>query len=826
MPQPKLELTPVFREPRLEMTAGGRLLVRAVSLGSYGLFAAAAIAFPLSDVGGVRALGYLLILFLLHRMTHFGKPEQSLAFLPRAGEVNVSAFLAPASYKLIEHAFGRSRMTGANVRLLLLRRLLERRESVRALEHLDVRPDELRAKLNERLTEAAGARPATPELRNAIAALAIAAFTEAARTRSAAVEPRHFLAALAGNDDPAIQKLWSLFDIRESDLRNAVFFAARPRSRFHAGHRTYRVRHRVMNRAWTARPTPTLDRYSADLTDLARAIGAGAILIGHKSEYDALLDVLSRPGNANALLVGEPGAGKSAIIQHLAYEMAHDRVPKPLIDKRLVSLEIGGLVSGAAEGEMQGRVKKVLDEIMRAGNIVLVIPDLHNLAKTAGAMRVNAADILIPVIKSDAFSVVGTTYPKEFKQYIEPSTEFAGSFEKIAVQELSEDEAVQFLSLQSLGLEDEYKVVISFKAVREAVSLAHKLFRTTLLPQSAEDLLKEAMTEAQRRGAEVVTPEEVQAAAERRTQIPLHKAAGEEREKLLNLEAVIHERYIDQNEAVAAVAKALREYRSGLARKGGTIANFLFVGPTGVGKTELAKLLAELQFGSSKLMLRFDMSEYQTKESLYRLIGSPDGAVRGTLTDAALEHPYALILLDEFEKAHPDILNLFLQVFDDGRLTDSFGRTVNFENTIVIATSNAHSDIVQDAIRRGETATQIADYLKSKLTDFFRLELLNRFTNIIVFRNLEPKDLAPIVRIQLAELAKTLKEQGIEISFDDAVVAQLTKWGYDPQFGARPLRRTIDEKIKSPLADKILRGELSRGSTVTVTLENETVTFR
>jgi ATP-dependent Clp protease ATP-binding subunit ClpC len=337
--------------------------------------------------------------------------------------------------------------------------------------------------------------------------------------------------------------------------------------------------------------------------------------------------------------------------------------------------------------------------------------------------------------------------------------------------------------------------------------------------------LKSAIVDAEKRGEKTLTADRVTAVAETKTNIPLHEAGGEEAEKLLRLEEIIHERLVDQEEAVGAVSEALREYRSGLTRKGGPIASFLFVGPTGVGKTELAKILAKVQFGSEKMMVRFDMTEYQDKTSFFRFVGTPDGVTRGALTEAIREKPYSLILLDEFEKAFPDILNLFLQVLDDGRLTDNLGRTVDFTNTIIIATSNAHSDIINESLAKGERMTDIAEYLRKRLVDVFKPELLNRFSKIIIFKNLEPKELGRIVEMNLKELAGAIKEQGIFLDFDPEAVKQLAKLGYDPAFGARPLRRVIDEKLKAPLSRAILAKKIGKGSRIKLVLKGDEFDF-
>ncbi len=579
-----------------------------------------------------------------------------------------------------------------------------------------------------------------------------------------------------------------------------------------------------MNRAWTSRPTPTLDKYGIDFTDLARDSQVG-FLIGHDAEYERLVETLARPMNPNALLIGEPGIGKGAVIQHLALSLIKDDVPQGLFDRRLVGLQLQNLVAGAAPEELDARLKKIVEEIFMAGNIILYIPDIHNLVRTSGTAYLSAADALMPVIMANNFPVVGTTYPKEFKQLLEPRSDFVGIFESITVNEITEAEAEKILIYESLLLEKQAKIKISFGAIKRAVMLAKKYFRNRFLPSSAEELLKSALIDAERRGEKLVTPDRVTAVAEEKVNVPMHDAGGDEASKLLNMESIIHERLVGQEEAVTAVAQALREYRSGLTRKGGPIASFLFVGPTGVGKTELAKLLSEIQFGSPKMMVRFDMTEYQDKQSFYRFIGSPDGTIRGALTDAVLEKPYSLVLLDEFEKAYPDILNLFLQVLDDGRLTDNMSRVVDFTNTIIIATSNAHSDIINDSLSRGESMSNIAEYLKSRLVDIFKPELLNRFSKIIVFKNLEPKDLPPIVELNLKELAAAVKNQGIDLKFSPEAIAKIAKLGYDPQFGARPLRRVIDEYVRAPLSEALLSKKIARGAHVTYIVRDDSFDF-
>jgi ATP-dependent Clp protease ATP-binding subunit ClpA len=429
------------------------------------------------------------------------------------------------------------------------------------------------------------------------------------------------------------------------------------------------------------------------------------------------------------------------------------------------------------------------------------------------------------IISSNQFPIIGTSYPREFKEFIEPRSDFAALFETITIDDISEADAEKILTYESFLIEQQSKIEVSFGAIKRAVMLAKKYPMGKHLPSSAEDLLKSAVVNAERRGEKTVTPDRVTAVAEEKANIPMHEAEGDEAEKLLHMEEIIHENIVGQDEAVQAVSEALREYRSGLTRKGGPIASFLFVGPTGVGKTELAKSLAAIQFGSEKLMARFDMTEYQDKTSFYRLIGSPDGTVRGALTDAVLAKPYSLVLLDEFEKAFPDILNLFLQVFDDGRLTDNLGRTVDFTNTIIIATSNAHSDIINDALAKGESMTDIEGYLRARLVDVLKPELLNRFSKIIIFKNLQMSELPKIAEINVSELVTAVKAQGITLSFSPEAIARIAKLGYDPAFGARPLRRVIDERVRAPLSEALLTKKIVKGARVTCVLNGDNFDF-
>lgn len=781
----------------------------------------------------MRALGTLAALYLVDRFIHRNQSDKSLRKMPREGDVNLAEYMSPQSMGILLTAFNRAQIFGGHPYLHLGKDLLLRSEVNEALRRLDVSRDEFGSKLVEHLNRTITTKYNREQASQLEEKLVIAAMAQALSGQTDEINPADLFAGISSVGEPDVTKLFDLFQIASDDLEKALIFGRfksslrftrLPSSLGGFAGRSHRIKHRFMNRAWTARPTPALDRVSYDLTDMARSEKIG-FMIGHEKEYERLVDVISRPNKPNALLIGDSGTGKETIISHLAYMISRDEVPSPLFDKRLVAVDINALVAGADQAELQQRIKIIFNEIGAAGNIIFYIPDIHNLSRTSASKELSAANTLLPLVISNDFPTIGTTYPREYKELIETDSVFASAFQEIRVEEVSEDEAERIMVYDSVILEHIYHVAITYAAIKSAVQLAKRYFGAKPLPSSADDLLKEALTRANQNGEKSVTAEDVGKVAEKRAKVPIHQAGGAEREQLLHLEDIIHEHFIDQEVAVKSVSRALREYRSGVIRKGGPISSFLFVGPTGVGKTELSKILAKVQFGSESAMIRFDMSEYQDKGSAMRLIGSPDGAVTGLLTDAIIERPYSLVLLDEFEKASPDVLNLFLQVFDDGRLTDNLGRTVSFQNTIIIATSNAHSDFIKSELTQKRTMEEITSTFKDKLTDVFHPELLNRMT-VIVFRSLGPDDIVNIARFQVDELRDTLKnEKGIELNVPQETLLKLAEWGYDPVFGARPLRETISEKLRGPLSEMILSASVERGGVITAALDGDKIRF-
>jgi ATP-dependent Clp protease ATP-binding subunit ClpC len=814
-----------FEDKRFFFSEAENFLYKLVSFSFISLFLTGTIVLVLFSGGRGKYLGILLLLFLLNKIYRLNKGRKTIYDLKKKGG-NLREVFTNQSLNVLLNSFYAARGGGKNFYLSVLENLCVLKEIKIILERLDVKTEDFLKKADFYLSQ-----KSQGEIKEDLEKVILSSYENAVLTNDNYLYPRNIFGGLAEIDDKDLKKVFAVFDLKTEDIGSAVIFGKwknlskltvpQKIGEFVKVH-NFKER-RVMNRAWTARPTPTLDQYSMDLTESARKNKLG-FLIGHEKEFNQLVEAISRPGKPNALLVGEPGTGKSTIVDHLAYAIIKDEVPEVIFDKRLVSLNLSGLLAGK-EDEVSSRIIQITDEIIRSGNIILFIPLIHDLFKNS-TQGLSAIDTLLPIIRNAYIPVIGETFPKEYKKYIEPNSSFIDQFEVIRVQELDENESVQFLIYNSVIFENKYKVFTPFKTIRKIVYLAKRYMREKPLPGSALNLFEEAIGRAVKEKRSKISEEDIEEIVEKTTGLPIRKISSAEADKVLNLEEYIHKKFINQDDAVSAVSKAIREYRSGLSRKGGPIASFLFVGPTGVGKTELSKILAEVNFGSKENMIRLDMSEYQEKTSIYRLLGYPDGSYGGMLTDSVSSNPYSLILLDEFEKAHPDILNVFLQVFDDGRLTDNLGKTVDFQNTIIIATSNANSEFIKQQIEAGKKISEISLEMKKKLSAYFKPELLNRFSDIVVFRELNKEEIKQIANLLIQDLKKTLmEEKGIDIVLEEGVLERLVEIGYDPVFGARPLRKAISENIKDILAQGILSGSIKKGDVVKIFRKDDKFDF-
>ncbi len=560
-------------------------------------------------------------------------------------------------------------------------------------------------------------------------------------------------------------------------------------------------------------------RYTQDFSSLA--LHKKPLHVEREKEYRFLTETLSKKENNNVILTGEVGAGKESLVEALAVDSFMGRLNPSLNYKRVLELLVGSLLAGVmTKGELQERLEAILQEVSHAGNIILYIPEFQSVLGSS-SFGVDISDVLIQYLRNGKIPIIGTMTAANYKSFMEKST-LREMFEVITLPEPDKKQAMQMLLQKVFEIEEKYQVHISYQAVVTAVDLAGKYVVDTVLPGNAVILLEDTANAIVNKRKAMVASEDVIEKVESKTNIHVGVPKKAEKDLLLHLEEKMHERVIGQDGAIIAVAEALRRLRAGIATTNKPI-SFLFLGPTGVGKTETAKALAALYFGKEQSMLRFDMSEYSDPTAVMKLLGAPGTSQRGELTEAVHDNPFSLILLDEFEKANEEVLNLFLQVLEDGRLTDGQGKTVSFASTIIIATSNAASELIREAVKKGIT---IDHTFQSKLLEFlqqkavFKPELLNRFDAIVAFRNLEEKEIEQVVNLLLAETVKKLAQQDITLTYTSAVVDAVATQGYDPSFGARPLRRFIQDKIEDMLAKKMLQESLSRGARVTLSVNS------
>jgi len=672
--------------------------------------------------------------------------------------------------------------------------------------------------LSQRVNHVLAKMPTTPnppKLGQAATEILLRAYLESVMSSRPIVNVAELIVAVGY--DQEVNEILADLAIDETKLRNVVAWI-NITHRMSKAYQNWRGKAKYrskggMNRAFTAIATPMLDSCSHDLTQLARS-GMLTQCIDRSKEFEEIYRVIES-GRQNPVLVGLPGVGKTSIVEGLAYRMVADEVPPALQDKRLVSISIASLVgSSGRQGELEEKFNIVLNEVTRSGNIVLYIDNIQNLMglTTEGGSKMDLAEMFAQALGRHAFMAIATTNPVDEHRYLEKSS-LVSVFQRVAVNEVDTNGGIQILEGKVGVIENKQQVLFGYDAIEKAVTLSQRYIHDRYLPEKAVTLAEEAAVYVHKtrgRGS-IISGEDVAAIVSEKTNVPVTQVTEAETEKLLHLEDRIHERVIGQEEAVKAVSSALRRARAELRDARRPIANFLFLGPTGVGKTELAKAVAEVYFGDEKAMIRLDMSEYQVQSSLARLIGNPNTGEGGFLTEAIRKNPFTLLLLDELEKAHPDILNVFLQVMDDGRLTDNAGRTIDFTNIIMIATSNAGTSIIQAGINAGEALESIKQRLIEKeLAQYYRPEFLNRFDAIIVFKPLDFNQVIAIAKLMLKQLSGILKEKGVSLRVTEPAVVELAEKGFDPQFGARPLRRALQEHVDNALANALLTGKLAR----------------
>jgi ATP-dependent Clp protease ATP-binding subunit ClpC len=802
----------------------------------------------------------------------FDEEPRGGGVVPRrqAEQVDITQFFNDSTTELLQRA-AQQAVEWGNLDLSsehLLYAALEDIVVRRVLEGVEADPEAIRAQLEEE-ADKGGRTDVTPSLAPDAKRALLAAYEESQALGSSYIGPEHVLLALARDDESEAGELLGRFGLSHTRLRGAVM----------RGVDTATGAARE-----PASATPTLDEYSRDLTQMARE-GKLDPVIGRAEEVETTIEILSRRTKNNPVLIGDPGVGKTAIVEGLAQRIVNDEVPETLVGRRVLALDLSGLVAGTQyRGQFEERLKKVVDEASEnPEGQILFIDELHTVVGAGAAEgSMDASNMLKPALARGELHVVGATTVDEYRKNVEKDAALERRFQPVLVGEPSVDDTIDILR----GLKDRYeahhRVKITEEAIVAAAELSDRYVTDRFLPDKAIDLMdqasarvrlrsktkprdtKELEEEVARLGREKdqavsaedfgraqelkgrveglrseldgsrdgarrpvaeVTAEDIAEVVSRATGIPVSQLTQEERERLMRLEEQLHERVVGQDEAVTAVAEAIRRARAGLSDPNRPIGSFLFLGPTGVGKTELARTLAEALFGDEAAMVRIDMSEFQERHTVSRLVGAPPGYVgyeeAGQLTESVRRRPYSVLLLDEIEKAHPDVFNILLQILDDGRLTDSQGRTVDFKQTVIIMTSNMGAQRIQAHARRDESFEELKDDMMQILKNTLRPEFVNRIDEVIVFRSLGKEQIGEIARLLLDRTTRRLRAQGIEVEFTEGAVGLIGEEGFDPEFGARPLRRTIQRRVDNELASMVLSGSLDPGDRVVVGADGE-----
>ena len=781
----------------------------------------------------------------------------------QAEQVDITQFFSDSTTQLLQRAaqqaleWGSLDLTSEHLLYAALQDGVVRR----VLDEVGADADAIRAQLEEEAQkgERTDVSPSlAPDAKRAL----LGAYEESRDMGSSYIGPEHVLLALAADDESDAARLLSRFGLSHLRLRGAVV--------------------RGVDTSGEAREpvssTPTLDEYSRNLTQMARE-GKLDPVIGRAEEVESTIEVLSRRTKNNPVLIGDPGVGKTAIVEGIAQRIVNEEVPETLSGKRVVQLDLSGIVAGTQyRGQFEERLKKVIDEVREhSDDLILFIDELHTVVGAGAAEgSMDASNMLKPALSRGELHVVGATTIDEYRKNIEKDAALERRFQPVLVKEPTVDDTIDILR----GLKDRYeahhRVKITEEAIIAAAELSDRYITGRFLPDKAIDLMDQAAARVRLRSRttpqdtraleeeiarlgrekdEAVANEDFERAPElrdrlealrseldearggrrpvaelraediaevvsRATGIPVSQLTQEERERLMRLEEQLHERVVGQEEAVEAVAEAIRRARAGLSDPNRPIGSFLFLGPTGVGKTELARTLADALFGDEAAMVRIDMSEFQERHTVSRLVGAPPGYVgyeeAGQLTEQIRRRPYSVLLLDEIEKAHADVFNILLQILDEGRLTDAQGRTVDFKNTVIIMTSNMGAERIQAHTRREESFEELKEDMLQIIRHNLRPEFINRIDEIIVFRALTKEQIAQIAGLLLDRTARRLRAQDIELEFTEEAIELIAEEGFDPEYGARPLRRTIERRVDNELSRMVLSGALEPGDKVRV----------
>lgn len=762
----------------------------------------------------------ILIFITAFLRRHYSQEDIRDATWKKNGKINLNDYLDRGSKGFLINVLTNAEIIKiSNFEAFFLREILKRRSVQKLFFRLGISLEEFNKNFNEFFNQH---KHLQVDVNQFYLKSLVSAFDLAKQLNQANINDLLIFYGFRLNVNPIFNNLFEKFNLNKDNITSGILmeiFSQRLRI-FKPSYQSISLFHKkkprrgLLNRALTSTLTPLLDKYSLDLTYLANRENAG-FLIGHRQALNDLISNLTQ--GDNVLFVGQEGVGKETIVLHLAWLIQNELVPREILDYRLVKLDLSFIYAQDKE-KFLSLFSELVSEVVRSRYIILYIPNLEQILLEK---NINIFQVLGPILRNKNFNVIGSISPVGYEKSL-AFYDLKNFFEVIEVKEISYEEALSLLTLKCILWEKDYKVIITPQAIATTVSLASKFIKDKPLPRSAEEVIIEAFSMAKSTRNKIINQNIIQEIVATKTKIPVGEVGEIEKEKLLNLENLLHQKIVNQNEAIKEISRVLKIYRAGLEKKKGPIGAFLFVGPTGVGKTETAKALAKIYYGSDKAMIRLDMVEFQNNEDIDKLLGTKDGSIIGRLTEPVRQNPYSLILLDEFEKTHQTILRIFLPIFDEGFIKDALGREVDFSKSLIICTSNAYSEDIKKGIENGENFDKIIINLKSKLSNLFSVELLNRFDGVIIYKPLTEIELLKIAELMINDLkAEILLKHGIDLSVSEQALKEIVRLGTDPVYGARPLLRKINEIIKSELANLILANKLKRGNKVKISFKEK-----
>jgi len=752
---------------------------------------------------------------------NFNTPNNWEELIKYKKAINTSNAIEGKTLQALENAYLLAlKMKHQEVSMIhLFYTMLNLKEIIALLTRLNVNITSLKDKLNHQLskTESSLKKETDLQISKDLKEILILGFIESYSLNKKHITSLNLILNCI-KKDKIINEILLDLKVNEDKIKNTIEWF-RINEKQVANYKTYKKLAKfkpktTMDRAYTAVATPLLNSYGYDLT-LAAKWGRLDICVARDKELDNIFDSL-KSGQNGILLIGQDGVGKKTIIEGIASLMVEENVPDFLKDKRLIELDIARLISGASPSEAEKRLLTIIDEINRAGNIILYIENIENIIGISSGNEgsLELSEVLSNALERRALYLFATATTVNYSKFIE-ETAINSILDKIIIKEPVGNQAIQIVESKIALMETKHKVFFSYNAIEASIKLSSKFIHDKYLPKKSIEILEKTAINKAAAGGGICSKNDIAKTIHKITDIPIAELSDRESEELLHLEDNIHTMMINQNEAVNVVSDSLRRARTQLREGKRPISSFLFMGPTGVGKTELAKAITKVYFKNKDYMIRLDMSEYQHEDSIVKMIGDKNSS--GYLTEAVRKKPFSLILLDEFEKANPKIFNLFLQVMDDGRLTDGTGNTIDFTNSIIIATSNAGSSYIQEEVKKKTDLNNIKQSLINEhLNKVMRPELINRFDDIVVFKPLSQQNITDITKLMLKSIEKMLKEKGIFLEAEDEGIVKIAEEGYDPKFGARPLRRLIQKKVENEIAKQLLSGNIERRDTIVI----------